>query len=31
MENSSTERLKTDRILEYRELTEFINLKMNTK
>ncbi len=31
MENSNTEQLQMDRILEYRELTKFTNLKLYTK
>jgi hypothetical protein len=30
-ERSRRERLKTDRILKYRELIKFTNLKLNTK
>jgi hypothetical protein len=30
-EHSRRERLKTDRLLKYRELTKFTNLKLNTK
>jgi hypothetical protein len=30
-EHSRMERLKKDRILKYRQLTKFTNLKLNTK